>query len=199
MRFEVFTQHHGVTVFTTRFEFVARLVTRYVKTLDWAPEGMEAGVDGWQQWWPTEQGRKAVEAEAMLTGPSDEKYENHRDADEELGGPEPGDKYNPALCPDCGHDYLHDAQGHCLYPLEDRVCGWHPDQGPVACPTRVHTREVLEAGRMCYMGRCGRCYGEGCPEYWAGFQKAEQEHLQAIRDHDCERSGCGPVCTAFES
>lgn len=34
-RFEVFTQRHGDVVFTTRFRFVARLVTRFVRTLDY--------------------------------------------------------------------------------------------------------------------------------------------------------------------
>lgn len=33
--FEVFTQRHGDVVFTTRFRFVARLVTRFVRTLDY--------------------------------------------------------------------------------------------------------------------------------------------------------------------
>lgn len=34
-RFEVFTQRHGDTVFTTRFRFVARVVTRFVRTLEY--------------------------------------------------------------------------------------------------------------------------------------------------------------------
>lgn len=34
-RFEVFTPKHGDVVFTTRFHFVARLVTRFVKTLEY--------------------------------------------------------------------------------------------------------------------------------------------------------------------
>lgn len=59
-RFEVFTQRHGDTVFTTRFRFVARVVTRFVRTLDWAPEGTEATVGGWV-WWPTE---KALEGKS---------------------------------------------------------------------------------------------------------------------------------------
>jgi hypothetical protein len=34
-RFEVFTPKHGDVVFTTRFRFVARLVTRFVRTLEY--------------------------------------------------------------------------------------------------------------------------------------------------------------------
>jgi hypothetical protein len=34
-RFEVFTLRHGDVVFTTRFRFVARLVTRFVRTLEY--------------------------------------------------------------------------------------------------------------------------------------------------------------------
>jgi hypothetical protein len=33
--FEVFTQRHGDVVFTTRFRFVARVVTRFVRTLSY--------------------------------------------------------------------------------------------------------------------------------------------------------------------
>lgn len=34
-RFEVFTPRHGDVVFSTRFRFVARLVTRFVRTLEY--------------------------------------------------------------------------------------------------------------------------------------------------------------------
>jgi hypothetical protein len=34
-RFEVFTPKHGDVVLTTRFRFVARVVTRFVRTLDY--------------------------------------------------------------------------------------------------------------------------------------------------------------------
>lgn len=196
-----------------------------------APGGMEGTLDETRwTWWPTGSAfaavgittcRRCPKPAMLLTDQFEplcarcwvrdceldalaEEYKNHRDADEHLGGPEPEDEYNTAICPDCGHDYYHDAQGRCMYPMgvgdESRVCGWHPNvMGPVACPTRVETRESLEAGRLCYAGRCSRCHGEGCPEFWVGFKKAEQEHIQAIRDHDCEVAGCGPVCTAFES
>lgn len=68
-RFEVFTYRSGDTVFSTRFRSVARLVARYVRTLDCLPagslrgtalaaglvppEGMEATLaDTHWAWWP---------------------------------------------------------------------------------------------------------------------------------------------------
>ena len=50
-RFDVFTPRHGDVVLTTRWRWVARLVTRLVHTLDYAPEGTEAsGADTWAEW-----------------------------------------------------------------------------------------------------------------------------------------------------
>lgn len=193
-RFEVFTQRHGDVVATTRFHFVARLVTRFIRTLEYdhpipllpvpqngLPDHSECSICG-----------SLVGCSCSIPG-----WINGQDEGTEPDEPE---EYDASICPDCGHDYYHDAQGRCMYPLEDRVCGWHPDvMGPVPCETRVETPESLEAGRMCYEGRCPRCRGEGCREYWLGFKKAEREYVQELRDHDCEKSGCGPVCTAFES
>jgi hypothetical protein len=104
--FEVFTQRHGDVVFTTRFRFVARLVTRFVRTLEYDyPIPLV----------PVEQ----IDWDGV-------------------DGDEGEQEYDARICPDCGHDYYHDAQGRCMQPMgfgeEARVCGWHPDvMGPVSC------------------------------------------------------------------
>lgn len=215
-RFEVFTYRHGDTVFTTRFRFVARVAVRFVKTLDFLPdplpEGMERGTAaaarlcGCTGTAPIPLAPEAVETVtktpkgwACTCGEADCPHILPWAAMEAATEEQ---EYDARICPDCGHDYHHDAQGRCTYPLSDeaRVCGWHPDvMCPVPCESRVETPEAFERGRECYEGRCPRCHGEGCAEYWPGFKKAEREHLQEIREHDCEKSGCGPVCTAFES
>jgi hypothetical protein len=40
--FDIFNPCQGQTLLTVRFRFVARLICRFVPTLDWAPEG-----EGW--------------------------------------------------------------------------------------------------------------------------------------------------------
>ena len=40
---------------------------------------------------------------------------------------------------------------------------------------------------------------EGWQKDYYGRKKQEEERrIRAIREHDCKKSGCGPVCTAFD-
>jgi hypothetical protein len=174
-RFEIFTYRHGDTMFTTRFRFVARIVTRFVRTLDClpagtlrgtalaaglvAPEGMEATLDNttWT-WWPVGTERAlgitlcrfcetpAVVLTDRFKPVCASHYGSPTAADQDEEPEEYGDEdYNSVPCFDCGHDYLRDAQGRCLYLVgfgdETRVCGWHPDvMGPVACESHYGER-----------------------------------------------------------
>ena len=36
------------------------------------------------------------------------------------------------------------------------------------------------------------------PVKWRIGDRLEAERIRAIRTHDCRKSGCGPVCTAFD-
>lgn len=53
---------------------------------------------------------------------------------------------------------------------------------------------------------CARCIelASGAPRRdagWSTYKRRQQQEAQRtrdIREHDCKRSGCGPVCTAFE-
>lgn len=192
-RFEVFTQRHGDVVFTTRFRFVARLVTRFVRTLGYdypiplVPvtqefEEVTKTPTGWACTCGETDCAHILPCAALKpcacssagdgTNPcprEDECHTNWLAKRSAAEGAYEKPEYNAAVCPDCGHDHYHDAQGRCMYPMgfgdEARVCGWHPDvMGPVPCESRVETPESLEAGRMCYEGRCPRCRGEGCQE-----------------------------------
>jgi hypothetical protein len=79
-----------------------------------------------------------------------------------------------------------------------------------------HNHELLPFGRKMPKGQCPRCdeLHAGAPaRTWggrlirrcgicggpveAGYLNATCEACQRRR-HDCERSGCGPVCTAFQ-
>ncbi len=50
---------------------------------------------------------------------------------------------------------------------------------------------------------CPRCRelmeGMGARKGWNDTKRRmEAEQIRAIREHDCRKSGCGPVCTAFD-
>jgi len=78
-----------------------------------------------------------------------------------------------------------------------------------------HTCGGPKFGRLAAPGICSRCdelrYGAE-PRGWGGGQLAmrngrlvrltrretEANTIAAIRAHDCKKSGCGPVCTAFD-
>lgn len=48
--------------------------------------------------------------------------------------------------------------------------------------------------------RCAELAAGAKPIVWRQSLKAETEAqlIQEIRAHDCKKSGCGPVCTAFD-
>lgn len=69
------------------------------------------------------------------------------------------------------------------------------------------TKHTCNNGMNPVFGRktvgCPRCDEllAGAPSVqWSGYRKAEQERVRIaeIRAHDCKKSGCGVVCTAFD-
>ena len=36
------------------------------------------------------------------------------------------------------------------------------------------------------------------PIKWHNNTQLERERIRAIQSHNCKKSGCGPVCTAFD-
>lgn len=58
-----------------------------------------------------------------------------------------------------------------------------------------------------YDAKCPRCQQleEGAPpregwqtRYFANKKHEEDQQSRAIKNHNCERSNCGPICTAFD-
>lgn len=48
--------------------------------------------------------------------------------------------------------------------------------------------------------RCNELASGAPPVRWAASQRKADEaaRIKDIREHDCSRSGCGQVCTAFD-
>jgi hypothetical protein len=179
-RYEVFTYRSGDTVFSTRFRFVAQVVARFVGTLDYdhpiplMPVPCELGPqplgfpDNPIFWCPDCQAGACpglqigqCYVEGCAHDCNQDEHENDPEGQEEH-------EYDARICPDCDHDYLHDELGRCLYPLSDRVCGWHPDVvGPVPCGSRVETSASLNAIRIGeeYDAEVDACsdFGHECP------------------------------------
>jgi len=63
-----------------------------------------------------------------------------------------------------------------------------------------HTHQVVFGRRVEDCPRCIELAAGAAPIQWRGSQRKAQDaaHIAAIRAHDCKRSGCGPVCTAFD-
>ena len=66
--------------------------------------------------------------------------------------------------------------------------------------TTQHTHQVIFGRKVAGCPRCDELKAGAAPVRGWGYYKKlnEQRTLQAIRAHDCKRSGCGPVCTAFD-
>jgi hypothetical protein len=67
----------------------------------------------------------------------------------------------------------------------------------------THTCGGPKFGRLAPYGSCARCdelHRGAAPRdgYGSRAKRLEAQRVQAIRSHDCRRSGCGPVCTAFD-
>lgn len=67
------------------------------------------------------------------------------------------------------------------------------------------TKHTCNGGRNPVFGRktagCPRCDEliAGAPAVvWRNRKEEEARLIREIRAHDCKRSGCGPVCTAFD-
>ncbi len=69
------------------------------------------------------------------------------------------------------------------------------------------TKHSCNGGEGPYFGRktagCPRCdellAGANPREGWGDHKRRwEARQLEAIRNHNCHRSNCGPVCTAFD-
>ena len=63
--------------------------------------------------------------------------------------------------------------------------------------TTKHTHPVVFGRRVAGCPRCQELASGAAPIQWSGSRSAiiDAELAQAIRVHDCVRSGCGPVCT----
>lgn len=67
----------------------------------------------------------------------------------------------------------------------------------------VHNMDCARAFRN-YDMSCPRCQqlarGEAPRKGWgrSSWEQTEDQRVAAIRAHDCKKSGCGPVCTAFD-
>ena len=48
--------------------------------------------------------------------------------------------------------------------------------------------------------RCAELAAGAAPVVWRGSRRAaaEAQLIRDIREHDCRKAGCGPVCTAFD-
>lgn len=66
--------------------------------------------------------------------------------------------------------------------------------------TTKHTHPVVFGRRVADCPRCAELNAGAAPVRWAGSRNAqfEAQRIAAIAAHDCTRSKCGPVCTAFD-
>jgi hypothetical protein len=65
--------------------------------------------------------------------------------------------------------------------------------------TTKHTHPVVFGRRVAGCPRCAELDEGAAPVRWAGTDRhMEAARLAEIRAHDCRRSGCGPVCVAFD-
>lgn len=66
--------------------------------------------------------------------------------------------------------------------------------------TTQHTHQVIFGRKVDGCPRCNELKAGAKPvQGWGSFRKAmEAQRIAEIRSHDCKKSGCGPVCTAFD-
>lgn len=63
-----------------------------------------------------------------------------------------------------------------------------------------HTHPVVFGRKVADCPRCQELISGALPVQWSSQRRAvlEASRIRAIREHDCAKSGCGPVCTAFD-
>ena len=63
--------------------------------------------------------------------------------------------------------------------------------------TTKHTHPLVFGRRVVDCPRCVELANGAAPIVWSSTRKAEleAEQIRAIRDHNCQVSHCGPVCT----
>lgn len=63
-----------------------------------------------------------------------------------------------------------------------------------------HTHQMAFGRKVDGCPRCEELKLGAPARQWKGYrsQEIQAERIRAIREHDCKRCGCGPVCTAFE-
>ena len=66
--------------------------------------------------------------------------------------------------------------------------------------TTKHTHPVIFGRKVADCPRCAELSAGAAPVRWNISYRREQEarRIADIRNHDCKRSGCGSVCTAFD-
>lgn len=120
----------------------------------------------------------------------------------------------PAACEFCGHLHNVSACPRCgLKVASARTATVAfgetiPTPAPVTATVKaVHTCGGPVFGRLTAgCPRCEELKGGAAPVSWAGMDKASRQHRarldaqrsEEIRRHDCTRSRCGSVCTAFD-
>ena len=66
--------------------------------------------------------------------------------------------------------------------------------------TTKHTHQIVFGKKVDGCPRCEELKAGAAPvQGWGARAKAmEARRIIDIRNHDCRKSGCGPVCTAFD-
>lgn len=66
--------------------------------------------------------------------------------------------------------------------------------------TTAHTHQVIFGRKVDGCPRCTELKSGAAPvQGWGSLRKAmDARRIADIRAHDCKKSGCGPVCTAFD-
>lgn len=68
-----------------------------------------------------------------------------------------------------------------------------------AIPTTKHNHQVVFGRKEDGCPRCTELRLGMPARQWSNYRAdSEAQRIREIRSHDCKRSGCGPVCTAFD-
>ena len=66
--------------------------------------------------------------------------------------------------------------------------------------TTKHTHQLVFGRKVSGCPRCDELLAGARPIEWSSTRRAREDAQRRaeIRAHDCKKSGCGPVCTAFD-